>query len=101
MGVGGKNLNQRLRVSVKTSFTKETSADESNRSPTYDTKTYIGGLHESPSNIAVPSAQEVAAYVAEMCAELVMMSKGANLPFVAHLLAMAQAEAEYAAEQVS
>ena len=101
MGVVGKHPNQRRRVSVKSSVTNETSPDASNRSPTYDTKTDIGGLHTSPSNIAVPSAQEVAAYLAAMCSELVVMAKVANLPFVAHLLAMAQAEAESAAEQVS
>jgi hypothetical protein len=39
--------------------------------------------------------------IAEICLELVLMAKGANLTLVAHLVAMAQAEAECAAESVA
>jgi hypothetical protein len=35
-----------------------------------------------------------------MCFELVLMAKAADLPLVAHLLAMAQAEVESAADRV-
>ena len=76
MDVVGKRPNQRRRVSVKESSSKnEQSRDANTLSP-----------------------QQVAAYIAEICLELVLMAKGANLTLVAHLLAMAQAEAEYAAE---
>ena len=76
MDVVGKRPNQRRRVSVKTSSPKNEQSRDAN----------------------TPSPQQVAAYIAEICLELVLMAKGANLTLVAHLLAMAQAEAEYAAE---
>ena len=78
MALVGKNPNQRLRVSVELS-------------PPVDTPI---------ATTTAPSPQQVAAYIAEICLELVLMAKGANLTLVAHLLAMAQAEAEYAAESV-
>ena len=78
MGVVGKTPNQRRRVRVKTSSPKNEKSRDAN----------------------TPSPQEVAAYIAEICLELVLMAKGANLTLVAHLLAMAQAEAEYATESV-
>ena len=73
MGVVGKHPNQRRRVRVRTSSLSKTAPATSPRTST-------------------------AAYIAEMCGELVMMAKAANLNFLAHLLAMAQAEAESAAE---
>ena len=78
MALVGKNPNQRLRVSVELSHPVDTPIAP----PT------------------APSPQQVATYIAEICLELVLMAKGANLTLVAHLLAMAQAEAEYAAESV-
>jgi len=76
MGVFGKLPNQRRRVRVRTSSSAETAP-----------------------NIAVPApATQTAAYIAEMCAELLLMAQGANLALLSLLLAMAQAEAEYAAE---
>jgi len=78
MGVVGKVPNQRRRVSVKTSSSENLEL----------------------ANADTPSPQQVAAYIAEMCVELVAMAKAADLGLVAHLLAMAQAEAEYAADQV-
>ena len=41
------------------------------------------------------------AYIAETCLKLALMAKGANLTLLAYVLAMAQAEAEYAAESVA
>ena len=78
MGVVGKTPNQRRRVSFKTSPSKQTQAVDAN----------------------TPSPQQVAAYIAEICLELMIMAKGANLTLVAHLLAMAQAEAELATDYV-
>ena len=78
MDVVGKRPNRRRRVSVNTSSPKNEKARDAN----------------------TPSPQQVAAYIAEICLELVLMAKGANLSLVAHLLAMAQAEAEYATESV-
>ena len=78
MGVVGKSPDLRRRVSVKAIFPEK-----------------------APSAVAAtPSPQEAAAYIAQMCAELVIMAKGANLVFAAHLLAMAQAEAEYVADHL-
>lgn len=76
MDVVGKRPNRRRRVSVNTSSPKNEKSHAAN----------------------TPSPQQVAAYIAEICLELVLMAKGANLTLVVHLLAMAQAEAEYAAE---
>ena len=76
MALVGKNPNQHLRVRVEIS-------------PAVDTPT---------ATTTAPSPQQIAAYIAEICLELVLMAKGANLTLVAHLLAMAQAEAEYIAE---
>ena len=79
MGVVGKVPNQRRRVSVKASSSK------------------------SIQSVAAytPSPQQVAAYISQMCLELVLISNGANLALLAHLLAMAQAEAEYLAGHVT
>ncbi len=46
-----------------------------------------------------PQSSQTAAYIAEMCGSLSVMAKHADLALLAHLLAMAQAEAHYAAEQ--
>ena len=100
MGMVGKTPNQRRRVSVKPSSLKTTKAAEGDKASSFPTATYIGGLHSSSANTSPISSQQVAAYIAEMCLELVLMAKGANLTLVTHLLAMAQAEAEYAAESV-
>jgi hypothetical protein len=78
MGVVGKSPDQRRRVSVQAIFPEK----------------------DPSAMAATPSPQLAADYIAHMCAELVIMSKGANLVFVAHLLAMAQAEAEYVVDQV-
>ncbi len=76
MGVVGKSPNPRRGVSVKATFPEN-----------------------APSAAAAPpSAQDAAAYIAEICVELVRIAQDANLTFVAHLLAMAQAEAESAAD---
>ena len=78
MGVVGKSPSQRRSVSVKATFSEK-----------------------APSAVAAsPSPQEAAAYIAEICVELVRLAKGANLVFLAHLLAMAQAEAEHVADQM-
>ena len=79
MDVVGKRPNQRRRVSVKESSSKNEQSRDAN----------------------TPSPQQVAAYIAEICLELVLMAKGANLSLVAHLLAMAQAEAECVADEVA
>ena len=76
MGVFEKLPNQRRRVRVRTSSSAET----------------------APTIAVKAPAIQTAAYIAEMCAGLLLMAQGANLAFLSHLLAMAQAEAEYAAE---
>ena len=73
MGVVGKSPNQRRGVRVKTSSSEN-----------------LGSAGADS-----PSQQQVAAYIADICVELVIMAKCANLPLVAHLLAMAQAEAAH------
>lgn len=75
MGVVGKSPNQRHRVSVPSTFSEA-----------------------APSAATSSTPQETAAYIAEICVELARMAKGADLGFLAHLLAMAQAEAEHVAE---
>lgn len=52
----------------------------------------------APSTFGEASAILTAAYIAEMSGELGLMAKTANFAFLSHLLAMAQAEAEYVAE---
>ena len=79
MAVVGKTPNQHRRVRVKTSSSKNIQSVNTN----------------------TPSPQQVASYISEMCLELVLMAKGANLTLVAHLLAMAQAEADCAVEYVN
>ena len=39
-------------------------------------------------------------YIRELCAEMALMAKSANLKFLSHLLAMAEAEAEYQSSPV-
>ena len=39
-------------------------------------------------------------YIRELCAEMALMAKSANLKFLSHLLAMAEAEAEYQSSAV-
>ena len=46
------------------------------------------------SKPVAPSAHQTASYIAEICAELVIIAKAADLIFLAHLLTMAQAEGE-------
>ena len=46
-----------------------------------------------------PTPTQSARYIAEMAAEMVVIAKGAGLDFVAHLLAMSHAEAEYEVER--
>ena len=76
MGVVGKSPNQRRRVSVESST----------------------AVHTRTTSTTTPSPQQTAAYVAEICLELVVLAKAANLHFLAHLLTMAQAEAAHVAE---
>ena len=45
------------------------------------------------------ASQATAAYIADLCAELTIMAKQADLGLVAYFLAMAQAEARHAAER--
>ena len=52
-------------------------------------------LETEPSVPEVAPIIDTANYIAQLCAEMVLMAKAANLPLLAHLLAMAQAEAEY------
>jgi len=46
-------------------------------------------------------SQATAAYIADLCAELTIMAKQADLGLVAYLLAMAQAEARHPAERAT
>ena len=101
MGMVGKTPNQRRRVSVKTSSLRNTKSAADDKASSFPAATYIGGLHSSSANTSPISPQQVAAYIAEICLELVLMAKGANLSLVAHLLAMAQAEAECVADEVA
>lgn len=77
MQVIGKNPSQGRRVTVKTS---SSSTDQS-------------AISHSP--LSIPTAS----YIAEICGELTLMAKRANLDFLSHLLAMAQAEAEHASNK--
>ena len=52
-----------------------------------------------PSVPEVASIIDIANYIAQLCSEMARMAQVANLPLLAHFLAMAQAEAE-CAEQV-
>jgi len=45
-----------------------------------------------------PASRETAAYLADMCVELALLARKADLALLAHLLAMAQAEALNAAD---
>jgi len=76
MGVVGKNRHHRRSVRVKTNSSAK----------------------NAPSIIAEASASLTAAYIAQISGELRLMAQTANLPFLSHLLAMAQAEAEHVAE---
>lgn len=79
MGVVGKSPNQRRKASVKAPFSQT----------------------RLSSCAAAPAPQETAAYIAQISGELAHMARGANLGFLAQLLAMAQAEAENVADQRS
>ena len=78
MGLVCRTPNRRRRVSVETSCSENVQSVDAN----------------------TPSPQQVAVYIADMCLELMLMAKAAELPLVAHLLAMAQAEVESAADCV-
>ena len=54
----------------------------------------------SPAPVVAHARVQTADYIADLCAELITMAQAADLPFLAHLLTMAQAEAEMAGEQV-
>ena len=54
----------------------------------------------SPAPLVAHARVQTADYIADLCAELITMAKAADLPFLAHLLTMAQAEAEIACEHV-
>ena len=45
-----------------------------------------------------PQDAQTAAYIADMCKDLSVLARKGNLAFLAHLLAMAQAEANLRAE---
>lgn len=75
MGVVGKNGYHRRRVRINTSSSVKTAS----------------------SPFAEASAILTAAYIAEISGELRRMANDANLALLSHLLAMAQAEAEYVA----
>lgn len=79
MSLVGKSPNQRRGVSVKSSLSKN--------------------IESVDPQAATP--QQVAAYIAGMCRDLLAMQPAPNTGLVAHLLAMAQAEAEHLAEQGS
>ena len=53
------------------------------------------GVEGASTMTHASQASETAAYIAEMCGDLAIMAKKADLVFLAHLLAMAQAEANY------
>ena len=76
MGLVGKHPNKRNRV--KTSESAKICRDGTGK--------------------AKPSTQQSAIYIGEMCGELRRMAKANNLAFLVHLLSMAQAEAEDAAD---
>ena len=101
MGTVGKTPNQRRGVRVKTSSPKNNPSEVGEKASSFPTAPHVDGFRSSSANTSTVSSQQVAAYIAEMCLALVLMAKGANLTFVAHLLVMAQAEAEYAAESVA
>ncbi len=46
-----------------------------------------------------PTSMESARYIAELAAEMIVIAKGAGLDFVAHLLSLSRAEAEYEVER--
>ena len=55
---------------------------------------------EAPaSKPLAPTAHQTATYIADICAELVIIAKAADLIFLAHLLTMAQAEGESISEK--
>jgi len=98
MGVVGMSPGQRRRVSVKVDLSENTPSETPDGSTEYHAGALVGGLRSSSARVDPPSQQHTAAYVAQMCTDLATMAKGANLPFLAHLLAMAHAEAERAAD---
>ena len=98
MGVVGMSPGQRRRVSVKVDFPENTPSETLDGATGYPAGAAVDGRRASSAPVDPPSPQHTAAYVAQMCADLATMAKGANLPFLAHLLAMAHAEAERAAD---
>ena len=97
MGVVGMSPGQRRRVSVKGDLRENTPSETPDRSTVYHAGALVGMRRSSSARVDSPTPQHTAAYVAHMCADLAIMAKGANLPFFAHLLAMAQAEADHVA----
>ena len=95
MGVVGANPGQRRRVSVKVNRSEKASPDGSSTSGAASSAL---GARSSSAHRDPPSPMQSAAYIADMCSDLAAMARGANLPFLAHLLAMAQAEAERGAD---
>ncbi len=72
----GKSANQRASTSVKESM----------------------GFEAASTKAPASHAVETAAYIAEMCRDLAFMAKKADLVFLAHILTMAQAEANHHAD---
>ncbi len=50
-------------------------------------------------NALAPTAHQTASYIADICAELVIIAKAADLIFLAHLLTITQAEGESISEK--
>ena len=78
MNVDGKSPILRRRVSVRKSAAAAKTKSKSANNPI--------------------SSIQAASYIADMCGQLLLMAKDVQLGFLAHLLAMAQAEAESVAE---
>jgi len=76
MGSGGKSQRQRRGVGEKAS----------------------SGVKSAPLTAGKAQASLIAAYIADMSGGLRLMAGDADLAFLSHLLALAQAEAEHVAE---
>ena len=67
------------------------------KNPTNGPKARVDEPGAAQMKSGISSRTDTARYIAEICDEMALMAKGAQLTFLAHLLAMAEAEAEYAA----
>ena len=64
------------------------------KNPTNGPKARVDEPGAAQMKSGISSRTDTARYIAEICDEMALMAKGAQLTFLAHLLAMAQAEAE-------